>query len=733
MAVRHPLPRVRDLEEEVHGLPRGDEHRVLEDLVVDRRSVPAEHQEPLAVDVEGVLHGVEGRGVVPDADRDDVPDRKTPGNVHVLVAGRGFADDPANLLRGGHRVHHRHGVRPLDRREEDPVGAHALHDRRIEPGHLHREEQLVVRTPVEVAPEAGHVRHDRGVLPQLAVARRAGRVGVPVADPDGPQRGDPREVAPEGVLERAHAVLERVLPRRGVLDLHDVALGRRERHRVHPGLPLELREVGAHDLDPVGSRFAEREVEGAGVRDVGQEEPDDLAPVEFESVLGFPVHEEQVPETAHQRMGGPLRAPGEESAVVGDQQIVEHEDLLAVDGGVPRVGRRLDQHVSVEPEVLLDLLAVVRVVPVEAGVREEDPVLETAAGGHRVLGEVGHPVEGVVEAHAVPVDRGGPGGVVLEVDEDRGVLVHVDQRAGVLAVEAVHHVVASVDGPAHPARDQVERLSVLEAHDAGRDRVGQRFVRGYARQERERLRAQVAEARNHGCLREHRGMGPGRGIGRRPVSHRRVVHGAVVHRHRRALAGAADRNHQVVVGKDPGGRRRPAERQAAGAGLDVRRGLGAHQDHELVEGDGAELPEGSVSDLAEPHHRVHDGGGRPGDVGVEVAEGAGVGEALDLEVEPVALAPVTSHGNPEGARIPAQEGGAAGGGQVRRRVEGDAVEAGGAPAVAVRCFRLLGRSRARRPQKCCQSQGESSDSATLDAPAQCVLSPATSGEIQVVS
>ena len=307
----------------------------------------------------------------------------------------------------------------------------------------------------------------------------------------------------------------------------------------------------------------------------------------------------------------------------------------------------------------------------------------------------------------MPVDRGGPGRPVLEVDEDRGVLVHVDERAGVLAVEPVHDVLAAVDGVADPAGDQVERLSVLEPHDLRGHGVRERFVGGRPRQERQRLRPQVPEPRDHRRLGEHGRVRPGRRAGRRSVPHRRVVHRAVVHGQGGALAGAGHRDHEVVVGQDPGGRRGPAEREPAGAGCDRRRGLGADQDHELVEGDRAETGVAPVPHLSQPHHRVHDGGRRPGDVGPEVAERTGLREPLDLEVEAVALAAVAGHRDAEGARVPAQEGGAAGGREVRRRIEGDAVEAGGAPVGPVGGWGFLaGGGKWSHPEGSRRQQGD---------------------------
>ena len=210
-------------------------------------------------------------------------------------------------------------------------------------------------------------------------------------------------------------------------------------------------------------------------------------------------------------------------------------------------------------------------------------------------------------------------------------------------------------------------------------------------------------------------MRPGRLVGRRSVPHRRVVHRAVVHGQGGALAGAGHRDHEVVVGQDPGGRRSPAEREPAGAGCDRRGGLGADQDDELVEGDRAEAGVGPVPHLSQPHHRVHHGGRRPGDVGPEVAERTGLGEPLDLEVEPVALAAVAGHRDAEGARVPAQEGGAASGREVRRRVEGHAVEAGSAPVGSVGGGRCLLRRTGTRHHQEGGERNTNHDPATLQA------------------
>ena len=277
--------------------------------------------------------------------------------------------------------------------------------------------------------------------------------------------------------------------------------------------------------------------------------------------------------------------------------------------------------------------------------------------------------------------------------------------------------------------EQVERLAVPEAHDLGRDRVGKRFIRRHPRQEGKGFRPQVPESRNHGGLGEHGRMGPRRFVGGGAVPHRGMVHRAVIHRRGPALAAAADRHHEVVVRQDPGGRGGPAEGEAAGAGLDRRRELGAHQDHELVEGHRSEVRKGSVSHLAEPDHRVHDRRGRPGDPVPVLAEGPGLGQTLDFEVKAVALAPVAGHRDSERARVPTQEGGSPGGSEIRGRVEGDAVQARGAPGGPVRDWgdSLLRRRRARHSQDRRQQGGEANDATAFGAPSQNPSLPTTVG------
>ena len=85
--------------------------------------------------------------------------------------------------------------------------------------------------------------------------------------------------------------------------------------------------------------------------------------------------------------------------------------------------RRDDDEVAVQAHVEAVVLADVRVVPVDTGVRELDAVGELAADRDRCLGLVGHAVVPVVESEPVPVDGGLDVGVVADTDVDLGSLV----------------------------------------------------------------------------------------------------------------------------------------------------------------------------------------------------------------------------------------------------------------------------------------------------------------------
>src|SRR5512145_1179495 len=69
----------------------------------------------------------------------------------------------------------------------------------------------------------------------------------------------------------------------------------------------------------------------------------------------------------------------------------------------PGEGECTDQQVAVETELLLDVFADMRVIPIDARIWKAHAVGERATRRYRGLREIGHTVELVVEPDAVPV------------------------------------------------------------------------------------------------------------------------------------------------------------------------------------------------------------------------------------------------------------------------------------------------------------------------------------------
>ena len=183
----------------------------------------------------------------------------------------------------------------------------------------------------------------------------------------------------------------------------DVALGRRDDDAVDPLFALEVADVAGDELD---ARAAERDVVDPRVRRVRQEEAHDVAAPHVQRVPRLAVHEHDVAEAAHQRVRRRLAAVWNQR-VVAEQQVVEHQHLLAIRPAVIVRAGRPHEHVAGEAEVLLDVLADVRVIPVEPGVGKAHAVGERVAGRDGILRDAGCAVEPVVEPHAVPVNRAG--------------------------------------------------------------------------------------------------------------------------------------------------------------------------------------------------------------------------------------------------------------------------------------------------------------------------------------
>ena len=193
-----------------------------------------------------------------------------------------------------------------------------------------------------------------------------------------------------------------------------------------------------------------------------------------------------------------------------DEEIVEHQHLFSVHFVEERLRGRSHQHVAVQAEVLRDVLTMVGVIPVNAGVPEEDAVLKALSGRDRVLRDPGHTVVAVLEPDAVPVDRGGPFGVIRNVHRYRGILFDLDERPRVLAIEPVHHVGMPADRSTDFGSLEVERLSIAKPDELARpsQRTVSRVATIGAGQKGRGFGAKVLEAWDHRDQRMHRWMRP---------------------------------------------------------------------------------------------------------------------------------------------------------------------------------------------------------------------------------
>ena len=227
----------------------------------------------------------------------------------------------------------------------------------------------------------------------------------------------------------------------------DVALCGSENDALHPLFALVLAHVRADDLD---ARAAEDDVERARVRDVRQIEADDFAALDRELVSGCTVDEHDVSESSHQRMGRRAVPPRERPEII-HQDVVEDERSFLVDRVVIVGLGRCDEHVPVEAEVLLDVLAHVRVVPVNSSIRKMDFVGEALAWFHRRLRHVGDPIEAVIEPEPMPMHRRRHLDLVDELDDDGRAPLRFDEWTWILAVIAIHQKRLVVDGAAHDA------------------------------------------------------------------------------------------------------------------------------------------------------------------------------------------------------------------------------------------------------------------------------------------
>ena len=266
------------------------------------------------------------------------------------------------------------------------------------------------------------------------------------------------------MVEPDDLVDQRDLPRRIEAHVHDIPLGGGDHHALDPGFVFERARVGGHDLHP-GSR--KREVQRPRVRGIGQIKAHHLAAPHRHPVARLAVHQKQVAEAAHQRVRGGFFSERNDGRV-RHEQIVEHQHCFSIRWTV----FRLHHDVAVQAELLLDVFAHVRVIPVDPRVGKLDVVGEFAT--HR-----SHAIERVVETNAVPMDAGGIGQPITEAHDHFRASRCLDQRSGILAVVAVHGVRVSVQRAAHETSFEADRVTVHEVKDFARPCERDRGVRGW--------------------------------------------------------------------------------------------------------------------------------------------------------------------------------------------------------------------------------------------------------------
>src|SRR5205823_5959296 len=209
--------------------------------------------------------------------------------------------------------------------------------------------------------------------------------------------------SPEQVVQSLDAVHDWNVARVVESDLDDVALRGRDDDALDPLFPLEVAGVAA---DQLHLRAGKGDVEGSRARSVRQEKTHDLAVPNSRARAHLTIHEEHVPEPAHEGVRCLLAPKWDELPVVADEEIVENECFHMIRCREVVTARRPHHQIPIEAEVLLDVLADVGVVPVDPRIREVQVVREGPTGSHGPLREVRYAIESVVEPNPVPMNRG---------------------------------------------------------------------------------------------------------------------------------------------------------------------------------------------------------------------------------------------------------------------------------------------------------------------------------------
>jgi hypothetical protein len=205
--------------------------------------------------------------------------------------------------------------------------------------------------------------------------------------------------------------------------------------------------VAADQLHPSA---ADGEIEDPGVRRVDHVQAHDLTYRRLTGVNRLAIGQHHVAEPAHRRVGRP-RAQERRDMAILDQQVIQRDGQLAVDGRPVRGVGGLDHDRAVQTHLQAEILPHMRVVPVEPGVGELQLASERSADGDRLLRFVRDPVVAVLQPQAVPMHGRLDIAVVGDVHRDFGALVDVQGRARDRSVVGQHPEEIAGDAVAYRA------------------------------------------------------------------------------------------------------------------------------------------------------------------------------------------------------------------------------------------------------------------------------------------
>jgi hypothetical protein len=208
-----------------------------------------------------------------------------------------------------------------------------------------------------------------------------------------PGRGPRDRERSEVVDVIRRAMLEPHLPRNVEQDIQNRPLRGRKQDLFDPGLAFVSTAVAADELR---ASAANREVEDPRVRRVDQIQAHYLSHCRLSCELGLAVDQHDVPESAHGGVIRPRSMEGSDLPIL-NKEIVQGEGQLPVNRGPIRLVGRFDDDRSIETHLEAEVFADVRVVPVEAGVRELHLVGERPSDRDRCLGVVRHAVVPILQ------------------------------------------------------------------------------------------------------------------------------------------------------------------------------------------------------------------------------------------------------------------------------------------------------------------------------------------------